>query len=249
MLVFLIVVSLILNIISLLAIVILFLRQNKLLQVEANQKKTIKEMEELIHSYILEIKDENEAFIKKVKKIQNEKQDYRAESSFQVPVEIPPIPVNKPADGQNNEGKKVEETKELFDLSSKLEKTVSLQAVKAYQQYTPKKQEASIPAQSIENKDEKQPLENKKENQSIEIKEQKQSIQNTDEIQSIIETKQAFLQAEKSKTKKTEALIQDSLLTQVMIMQKEGVSAKEMARKLKRGKTEIELLLKFYENK
>ena len=70
---FFIIVSLILNIVALMAIIILFLRQNKLLQVEENQKKTMNEMEELITTYLLEMKDENEHFIQRISGINNEK--------------------------------------------------------------------------------------------------------------------------------------------------------------------------------
>ncbi|MBB6443868.1 hypothetical protein HNR53_000456 [Bacillus benzoevorans] len=208
------------NIIAMLAIVILFLRQNKLLQVEENQKKAIKEMELLINSYLLEMKDENEHFIREVKKIKDEKQNFSVESFSSKPVDLPLS--HEPEVVHNSEMEKIELTREALDLSSQLEKTVSLQAVKAYQQHTQKKQEVSIPPQAIENKEQRK---------------------------SILDMKQALSLAEKGKTKQTEALIQDSLLTQVLIMKKEGISEKEMAQKLKKGKTEIELLLKFRENK
>lgn len=222
MLVFLIIVSLILNIVATLAIVILFLRQNKLLQVEDNQKKAIKEMEMLINSYLLEMKDENEDFIRRVKEMQDEKRNFPVESSSSKMVG-PPLSLNQEMEAvQNSEAEESEFIKEAFEPAVKLEKTVSLQAVKAYQQHSQKKQVASSSTQAIENNEQRK---------------------------SILDIKHALSLAEKRKTKETEALIQDSLLTQVMIMKKEGISEKEMAQKLKKGKTEIELLLKFRENK
>lgn len=222
MLVFLIIVSLILNIVAMLAIVILFLRQNKLLQVEGNQKKAIKEMEMLINSYLLEMKDENEDFIRKVKEIQDEKRNFPVESSSSKTVD-PPLSLNQEMEtAQNSETEKSEFITEAFVPSVKLEKTVNLQAVKAYQQHSQKKQDASSSAQAIENKEQRK---------------------------SMLDMKHALSLVEKRKIKQTEALIQDSLLTQVMIMKKEGISEKEIAQKLKKGKTEIELLLKFRENK
>jgi hypothetical protein len=222
MLVFLIIVSLILNIVAMLAIVILFLRQNKLLQVEDNQKKAIKEMEMLINSYLLEMKDENEDFIRRVKEMQDEKRNFPVESSSSKMVG-PPLSLNQEMEAvQNSEAEESEFIKEAFEPAVKLEKTVSLQAVKAYQQHSQKKQAASSSTQAIENNEQRK---------------------------SILDIKHALSLAEKRKTKETEALIQDSLLTQVMIMKKEGISEKEMAQKLKKGKTEIELLLKFRENK
>lgn len=222
MLVFLIIVSLILNIVAMLAIVILFLRQNKLLQVEDNQKKAIKEMEMLINSYLLEMKDENEDFIRRVKEMQDEKRNFPVESSSSKMVG-PPLSLNQEMEAvQNSEAEESEFIKEAFEPAVKLGKTVSLQAVKAYQQHSQKKQAASSSTQAIENNEQRK---------------------------SILDIKHALSLAEKRKTKETEALIQDSLLTQVMIMKKEGISEKEMAQKLKKGKTEIELLLKFRENK
>ena len=103
-------------------------------------------------------------------------------------------------------------------LTAKLEKTVSLQAVKAYQQQT-----------------------------KVETSKSLATGQSQEKGKSILEMKQAFSHSEKEKTKQSDALIKDSLLTQVMIMKKEGLSVKEMAKKLKKGKTEIELLLKFRE--
>ena len=72
---FLIIISLIFNVIAILAIIILYLRQNKLLQVEEQQKKAMAEMESLINSYLLEMKDENKRFIQRVKEMKDEKQE------------------------------------------------------------------------------------------------------------------------------------------------------------------------------
>ena len=77
---FLIIISLIFNVIAILAIIILYLRQNKLLQVEEQQKKAMAEMESLINSYLLEMKDENKRFIQRVKEMKDEKQEQIVES-------------------------------------------------------------------------------------------------------------------------------------------------------------------------
>ena len=73
MTIFFIIINLILNIIALLAIIILFLRQRKLFKLEDNQKKTIQEMEELLTSFVLEMKEDNEHLIKRMEEIKNEK--------------------------------------------------------------------------------------------------------------------------------------------------------------------------------
>lgn len=101
-------------------IVILFLRQNKLVKIEENQKKTTKEMEELMSSYLFEMKDENERFIKRVKEMNEEQL-----ATFKQK-EKESLPQKKPAH-------LVPKNDDQPDLSSRLENTVSLQAARAYQ--------------------------------------------------------------------------------------------------------------------
>jgi hypothetical protein len=60
---FLLFVSFLLNVICLFAIVILYTRQNRLVDMERRQGKMIEEMEETISAYLIEMKEENEAFI------------------------------------------------------------------------------------------------------------------------------------------------------------------------------------------
>jgi hypothetical protein len=60
---FLILISFILNIAALLAIVLLYTRQNRLLEVEKRQERAVKEMEDVISSYLLEMKEDNDRFI------------------------------------------------------------------------------------------------------------------------------------------------------------------------------------------
>ncbi|WP_064093687.1 hypothetical protein [Rossellomorea aquimaris] len=60
---FLLFLSFLLNIISLLGIVILFTRQNRVSDIEKKQEKIMKEMEEVISTYLLEMKEENESFL------------------------------------------------------------------------------------------------------------------------------------------------------------------------------------------
>jgi hypothetical protein len=60
---FLLFVSFLLNIICLLAIVILYTRQNRYVDLERRQGKMIEEMEETISAYLIEMKEENEAFM------------------------------------------------------------------------------------------------------------------------------------------------------------------------------------------
>lgn len=101
-------------------IVILFLRQNKLVKIEEHQKKATKEMEELMSSYLFEMKDENERFIKRVKEM-NEEQlaSFKQKEKESLP--------------QKKSAHLVLKNDDQPDLSSRLENTVSLQAARAYQ--------------------------------------------------------------------------------------------------------------------
>ncbi|GLB59320.1 DUF6115 domain-containing protein [Cytobacillus sp. NCCP-133] len=58
--------SLLLNIIAIFSIILLFLRQNKLLEAEKKQEKMFNEMEEVISSYLIQVKEENDDFISRI---------------------------------------------------------------------------------------------------------------------------------------------------------------------------------------
>ncbi|PTY83867.1 hypothetical protein B5V91_15400, partial [Heyndrickxia sporothermodurans] len=73
MTIFILFLSIILNIITIFAIIILYLRQNRLLTMDQSKKQTMKEREDIFTAYIEELKDENEQWINKFKSIKNEK--------------------------------------------------------------------------------------------------------------------------------------------------------------------------------
>ncbi|PFG06691.1 hypothetical protein [Bacillus sp. es.034] len=62
---FLLFISFLLNIVSLLSIVILYSRQNRFVDMEKEQKKIIVEMEDIISAYLIEMKEENDEFMRK----------------------------------------------------------------------------------------------------------------------------------------------------------------------------------------
>ena len=72
---FLFILSIIVNMIAILAIITLYLRQNRLLHFEKNYKEYMKETEEIIHTFIIEMKEENEE-IKQLFKIGNDSAPY-----------------------------------------------------------------------------------------------------------------------------------------------------------------------------
>ena len=55
-----------LNIITIFAVIVLFLRQNRFIQAEKDQKAMVAEMEELMSGYMMEMKEENEALLEKL---------------------------------------------------------------------------------------------------------------------------------------------------------------------------------------
>jgi hypothetical protein len=202
---FLLLISLLLNGVALFAIIILFVRQNRLAQVETNQAKANQDMEDAISSYLLEMKEENDRFIERFKAVGGES-GYRkvlpkGESEVALvggKEDIPPLHKN-----DNPTRHKV---------------------VNAYRQnFVPENT-----MQAHGNGDE-----------SIislidyHSKEIAPSTSNTEVQEAVIDLDQQ------------EDLYQKSLLAQVLLLQMQGFTEEEIAKKLQKGKTEIELLIKF----
>ena len=194
MTIFFIIINLILNIIALLSIIILFLRQGKLFKLEDNQKRNIQEMEELLSSFVLEVKEDNEQLIKRIEEIKIEK-NFSSQNSQKQPTSI-----NKPIEKTIETDVREKEN----DLSTRLEKTVGNYAVKAYQQQL--KQE-------------------------------------------IVDIQAPITESELPKVQENaNSVYQGSLAGQIGNLKDQGYSLEEIAQKLKKGKTEIDLLLKFQES-
>jgi len=191
----------VLNIVALFCIVILYLRQNKLLQVEKKQEQILKDMEEVISSYLMEMTEENEKFIKKVSELQHK----------QKPIIAPDI--IKENDAREGLSKKSQEESVHLEKSdhSNFRKGTVFQAVQAYSNTTVKG-------------------EDKETTESVEI------AQNERE------------QASDNKEDGTENLYNQSFYYQALLLQKQGLSIEEIAKRLDRGKTEIELLFKLRKN-
>ncbi|CAN7427672.1 DUF6115 domain-containing protein [Rossellomorea sp. LjRoot5] len=76
MVTFLLFISFLLNIVSLLSIVILYSRQNRFVNMEKEQKKIIVEMEDIISAYLIEMKEENDEFMRKFStQVHNDKEN------------------------------------------------------------------------------------------------------------------------------------------------------------------------------
>ncbi|USK57038.1 hypothetical protein LIS82_11380 [Cytobacillus solani] len=213
---FLLLFSLFLNVLAIFAIIILFLRQNRLLQVERKQEKMISDMEEVISTYLLQMKEENEAFIERVKNM-----------------ELGSAPINEIDSKKNNSYNEAkdrdnraiqEEDSNKIHLHSRIGKVTAFKAASVY------KQNAHAAAKDIDSKAQK-----KNEDHSVKLPSLEK---NDDEIPNNMEV--TF--------NSTNHLQEDSLLQQILALKEQGFTEDKIAQKLNKGKTEIELLLKFQSN-
>lgn len=203
---FLIFFSLLLNGVAIFAIMILYVRQNRLEQVEMNQAKTIQDMEDAISSYLLEMKEENDRFIERFKKV-------GGESGFR----------KNMSEGRSE--KASVGGKEDFSQFPKNDNPTRIQVANAYRQnFVPKGE-----MQAMENGDE-----------SI-IALIDYHTKEVDHSASNIEVQEALIGMGGEQVDHD----QQSLLAQVALLQRQGFSEEEIAKLLKKGKTEIELLIKF----
>lgn len=209
MMIFLVTVSIAFNMIAFLFIAILFLRQNKLIKMEEKYKNPISEMEDLMSTYLLQMKEENEQFIQSVKGLKKDNNDLQSTSVKFSPITLEHVEENTLQSFKNKEvpmDRKSEQLDVPGNFTSLLDKTISNQAVKAYQS-------------------------------------QKQN------------TEKEIAEIEKGTTEQSETN-QESLINStnqidrdhILHLQKQGYSLETIAKKLNRGKTEIELYLRFHEN-
>ena len=184
---FLLFLSITLNLLGFLCIILLYLRQNKLINMERVQAKNLEEMEDVISSFVEQIKAENDQFIEK-------------------------ITTMKPKEPKISSPKKIELDKAI-EFKPKVLKTN-----KAYLDKYKSTQQETFPrggqADKIENDD-------------------------MEELLNLI------LPAEKVEVKELEVEKEKTLLDQAVELQEQGKTIEDIARKLDKGKTEIELLLKF----
>jgi phosphoribosyl-ATP pyrophosphohydrolase len=192
--------SLVLNVIALFAIVILYTRQNRLLQVEKKQEKLINEMEEVISTYLIEMTEENEKLIKRV----------RETISQPTSVTQPTVESKSPIPSLE---KKAEDMDTIAQPTT-IRKGTVFQAVQAYKG-AGKKVETESELETVQ-KETPPPLENKLDSEVIE--------------------------------KKSSDLYTQSFYYQALLLKKQGLSTEDIARRLNKGKTEIELLLKLRQN-
>ncbi|MCM3400817.1 hypothetical protein [Cytobacillus oceanisediminis] len=193
---FLLAISLLLNIVALLAIILLFLRQNKLMETEKKQEKMLVEMEEVISSYLIQMKEENDDFINKFSQINAKNQSFVKEKSIRV----------KP------ERKSDENIAKAAEKSLRLARASVYQASKAYKKNLRAAEEESNESEGLAS----------------------------------LKVPESVMQSDNSQRVKEE--IPSSMEDQVFMMKKQGLNVEDIAKKLGKGKTEIELMLKFRQN-
>lgn len=193
---FLLAISLLLNIVALLAIILLYLRQNKLMDTEKRQEKVLIEMEEVISAYLVQMREENDDFISKLSKV-NVKNDTSIKEKS--------IPVN--LDRKND-----------LDISKADETSMPLARASIYQASKAYKQNLRATEDIL---GEKESFSSLKETESVICSDSSQSIKEENP---------------------------SSINDQVFILKKQGMSAGDIAKKLGKGKTEVELMLKFRQN-
>lgn len=211
---FLLIISLLLNGIAIFSIILLFTRQNRLLEVEKAQKNIVKEMEDLTSTYLIEMKAENESFIDRFQHLN--------------PSSIANRSLEKQT-ASNKPGKHVapKVQKQKSDVLIEKEwthnagKAFKNQAVKAYKSFAAPQSDQDLPSLYTEKAD-------------LESKEQvDRTVTDPPEIKTI------------SPQPSSEELSRNLFVSQIEALQKQGLSIEEIAKTLNRGKTEIELLLKF----
>lgn len=207
---FLLLISLLLNGIAIFLIFILYARQNRLMQVEKKQETIIRELEDTMTSYLIEMKEENEKFIKKLTKQRLEKTDKIEQSDFldssKQLEEISDIPVTSIDD-------RVSRTTQVHVSPNKAK------AVSAYQNQTKLYDQQDDEVLSLINYTEPSAQDKNHDHQELKVDSSSQDWK------------------------------QKSLLSQALLLEAEGFTQDEIARKLNKGKTEIHLLLKFNRKK
>ncbi|SHR13624.1 Uncharacterised protein [Mycobacteroides abscessus subsp. abscessus] len=195
-------ISILLNIFALFSIVILYLRQSKLFEVEKKQQRMIEEMEDVISTYLAEMKEENESFIGRMTKAANNQSNKQEKRKKEASIESI-LPSS-------------EEEKVRFPVKSSKSQAVKAYKLGATQSLTDEDVEVLLPDF------------NEPEDPAIDLKVEKE----------VEETVQEVKTAPKEK----------SLLEEVVHLQEQGLTYEEIAKKLHKGQTEIELLLKFRQN-
>lgn len=194
MVTFFIVLSITLNLVAFLAIINLYIRQNRLKEIEKTQSVLLEEMEQSIAAFIIQMKEDNENFLVQLKEVAPSKESSKKQGKSTIP------PINK------------ESSKEL---SNQIIKPIKQVAVNKYKQ----------------------------------VVDQTKKVNATNDLLSSLEDSTVGQATGKDDVK---ALLQEmdplkdlTIQEQIALLKKQGLTQEQIAQKLKMGKTELELMIKF----
>jgi hypothetical protein len=234
MLVFFIFLLFLLNIVTIFAVIILFLRQNRLMHAEKKHADTMEEMENLLSAYLMEVKEENEAFLHSFnKKSQSGEipagsaEDKKAKAGIKgktAPDESPLLEPDMPA-ALKIKGGNIHKKKALRAYKNNPQKGRMEDQDDAIPQAGP---EDILEIEGIENPAVSMEQGNSLDSRPPAVSAETKSFK--DELLSKLAGKNE---------------VQPSLSDEVFALYTSGMDTDDIARKLKKGKTEIELLLKF----
>jgi len=178
-------------------------------EVEKKQAKILEDMEQSIAAFIIQMQEDNEEFLKKVKDVYTTKE--QVASNKDVPNEVPVL--------------KVEQTPEVKEQSnSPVLSPLKYMAVNKYKQTTKMDLKANPKDDLL--------FSNVNKANNIEVTAKKGQPNQGEDVKALLE-----------EIKPMEDLpIQD----QIRLLKKQGLTNEQIAQKLKIGKTELELMIKFH---
>ncbi|PLS16703.1 hypothetical protein CVD28_16640 [Bacillus sp. M6-12] len=233
--------SILLNVLTIFAVIILYLRQNRLIGLEQKQKASQNEIEELLAGFMMEMKEENEELVAKIKELKKEVPPARtAKSSIGLPRMTPEQPLSEGlGDSVGENRNKLNEDK---PISASKAQAAKKRAAAAYK---------TLSAADNSGAEEDMLLSAQTED-LLEISGVKEGLTragDAEEIRESIEPANDFKKALKNEMEqhKNSKAVHQSEAEEAVSLFKQGESVENIAKKLNKGKTEVELLLKFYQ--
>lgn len=194
MVTFFIVLSITLNLVAFLAIINLYIRQNRLKEIEKTQSVLLEEMEQSIAAFIIQMKEDNENFLVQLKEVASSKE---------------------PSKKQEKPTTSSIEKEPAKDLSNQTIKPLKQVAVNKYKQVVDQTKKANA------TKDLLSSLEDSTVGQATGKDDVKALLQEMDPLKDL------------------------TIQEQIALLKKQGLTNEQIAQKLKMGKTELELMIKF----
>ncbi|WP_080846425.1 hypothetical protein [Cytobacillus gottheilii] len=259
MTVMLLVLSLFLNILAFVAIITLYLRQSRLIESEKKQAKATEEMEDIISTYLTQMKEENDEFLQKLSDLSNS--NHVRTTSLEKNTAVKP-------DTRTSKNERKTEPKAKSSTKPKTDQKTEAGTKAEKVQKTAQGAKSEIKPATEPKPDPKSESKTELEDpaafqtrigkvaayQAAKVYQQSKEAIDTKKTVNH-EQKEPFIQAESDKAdlpiakgqQEMPKSQQPTLLSQVLVLKNLGLSNEEIAKKLSKGKTEIQLLLKFHE--